>query len=100
MNAIRVLVVDASESTSDLLDIDVLQGGVRVVTERADSLAGVEEALRWFEPDLVLSELSLPGLDGMQTLSLVRRLCPTVPLVFVSDARDEKQALEALRDGA
>ncbi|HJV95380.1 MAG TPA: response regulator [Albitalea sp.] len=82
-----MLIIDTSEATADLLALDLLQGGVRFVTEQADSLAAVEEALRWFEPDLVLSEFALPELDGMQTLGLVRRLCPAVP--FVSTRRSE-----------
>jgi len=100
MNAIRVLVIDDEKSTSDLLALDMLQGGVRVVTERATSPGQIEEALQWFEPDLVLSEFELPELDGMQALEIVHRLRPGVPFVFVSNAGGEQQELEALRQGA
>ena len=100
MNAIRMLVIDSSESASDVLAPDMADGGVRVVTERADSLERIEDSLRWFEPDLVLSEFALPGLDGMQALRLVRSLRPAVPFVFVSDLPGEPQKLDALREGA
>lgn len=100
MNAIRVLVIDSSESASDTLALGMAQGGVRVVTERADSLERIEASLRWFEPDVVLSEFALPGLDGMQALRLVRGVHPAVPFVFVSDLPDEPQQLDALREGA
>ena len=100
MKAIRALVIDDAESPIDLLATDLPQGGARVVTEHTDTLRGVEEALQWFEPDLVLSEFALPELDGMQVLGVVRRLRPAVPFVFVSDARSEQQQLEALRAGA
>lgn len=100
MNAIRVLIIDTFDSIGDLLATDMLQVGMQVATERADSRAGIEEALQWFEPDLVLSEFGLPELDGMQTLGLVRRLRPAVPFIFISEKRGEQMELDALRQGA
>ena len=100
MNAIRVLVIDTSESTADLLATDLLQVGIKAVTERTDSRAGIEEGLQWFEPDLVLAEFGLPEIGGMETLELVRRLRPAIPFIFISQARAEQQELEALRQGA
>lgn len=100
MNPIRVLVVDTSESTGDLLATELVQVGIKAVTERADSRAGIEEGLQWFEPDLVLAEFGLPEIGGMETLELVRRLRPAIPFIFISQARAEQQELEALRQGA
>lgn len=100
MNAVRMLVIDSSESTSELLAMDLREDGIKLQTERADSRAGIEEALQWFEPDLVLSRFGLPELDGMQTLGLVHRIRPAVPFIFVADARVEPQELAALRQGA
>ena len=57
MNAIRMLVIDTSESTADLLTTDLLQVGIKAVTGSTDSRAGIEEGLQWFEPDLVLAEV-------------------------------------------
>lgn len=98
--AIRVLVLDSADTSAELLALDMLQGGTRVVTERAQTIEGLEEALQWFEPDLVLSEFALPGFDGLQALERVRQRRPGVPFVFVADARGEHVELDALRRGA
>ena len=97
---VRVLVIDTSESTADLLTIDMLRWGLKVVTECAHSRAGIEEALQWFEPDVAISEFGLPELDGTQTLKLVHQLRPEIPFIFVSDTHGEQQQLDALRQGA
>jgi CheY-like chemotaxis protein len=100
MKPIRVLLIDETDTRPDFLPLEGPQGGMRVLTEHASSPAAVEQALHWFKPDLVLSDFGLPGFDALQALELVRRLCPGVPFVFVSDTPNEAQALAALRHGA
>jgi PAS domain S-box-containing protein len=100
MKPIRVLMIAASDAPREMLPLDLLQGGVRIATEQADTAHLVEQALQWFQPDLVLSEAGVPALDGIEALQLVRRLRPELPFVFVSDRQSEQQQLDALRQGA
>lgn len=52
------------------------------------------------EPDLVLSDFSLPSFDGMEALEIVRQFHPNVPFLFVSGWLGEDAAIEALKQGA
>ncbi|MBM9499016.1 response regulator [Leptospira sp. 201903071] len=52
------------------------------------------------EPDLVLSDFSLPSFDGMEALEIVRKYHPNVPFLFVSGWLGEDAAIEALKQGA
>ncbi|PJZ52989.1 hybrid sensor histidine kinase/response regulator [Leptospira adleri] len=52
------------------------------------------------EPDLVLSDFSLPSFDGMEALEIVRKFHPNVPFLFVSGWLGEDAAIEALKQGA
>ncbi len=52
------------------------------------------------EPDLVLSDFSLPSFDGMEALEIVRKFHPHVPFLFVSGWLGEDAAIEALKQGA
>jgi chemotaxis response regulator CheB len=80
----RTLVVDDSEA--------FLRSAVRVVTEaKALRLAGVarsgEEAIRLLpelEPDLVLLDVHMPGLDGVQTAGTILRREPRTVVFLVS----------------
>lgn len=89
---------------------------MRRVVERSLRLAGVDvqqvleasegqEALHLMEntrPDLILSEISLQGMDGLELLRQVRATEATksVPLVFITDSAAETQVNEALQLGA
>jgi PAS domain S-box-containing protein len=50
--------------------------------------------------DLILSDYSLPGFDGLSALSVARRVCPETPFVFLSGTIGEERAVDALKRGA
>lgn len=99
MKAVRVLLIGAADATPRYLPLDLLPEGEDTLIEHAASAEAVELTLRWFEPDLVLSEFSVARLQGMQALDLLHRLSG-VPLVVVSDEHSEQLELDALRQGA
>jgi PAS domain S-box-containing protein len=100
MKLARVLLIDATEVTPRYLPSDLLRGGEKILIEHAASAQAIELTLRWFEPDVVLSEFSVAMLQEMQALDLLHRLRPGVPLVFISDEPNEQLELDALRHGA
>jgi two-component system chemotaxis response regulator CheY len=80
----RVLLVDDDASIRVLCSLN-LRAAEFEVTEAADGLHAFEEASR-HPPDLVLSDLHLPGLDGFALAEALRRHEATraVPVVFLS----------------
>jgi two-component system, cell cycle response regulator DivK len=102
MNAYRVLVVEDNERNLKLVR-DVLQYAGYQVVEATTGEQGVELA-KSLLPDLVLMDLQLPGIDGMEALQRIRgsRLTAHVPVVAVTafampDDRD--RAMNAGFDG-
>jgi diguanylate cyclase (GGDEF)-like protein/PAS domain S-box-containing protein len=65
-----------------------------------DSEPSFEQALREFAPDVILSDFSMPGFDGMAALALARELAPDTPFIFVSGTIGEEYAIRALKNGA
>ena len=63
-----------------------------------------EEALELLkggsEPDLVLLDLLMPGIDGLQTLEQVRQLRPSVKVIMLSCVTDTRKVVQAIRLGA
>jgi len=98
--AIRILLID---------DHSLFRSGVRlllqrqpdfeIVAEAADGLEGVKRA-KEFQPDVILLDLNMPGLSGLETLQLLVQDVPhsTVVILTVSEEADELS--QALRDGA
>ncbi len=95
----RVLVVDDNADIRQYV-AGLLADSCNVRTE-ADGLAGLETARSWV-PDLVLTDVMMPGLDGFELLSALRRDPRTVaiPVVMLSARGDEGATAEGLEAGA
>jgi len=100
MKSVRLMLIDAADATPRYLPLELLPEGPDTLVEHAASTREIELTLQWFEPDVVLSEYSVPVLREMQALELIHRLQPGVPLVLVEEQHSEELELEALRHGA
>src|SRR5215469_9481953 len=96
---VRVLIVDDNERwrrfiRRTLLAYDKLQ----VIGEVSDGLEAVEKAQQ-LQPDLILLDIGLPKLNGMEAARRIREVSPTSKILFVSENRAWELAEEALRVG-
>jgi len=66
----------------------------------ASSLAEAGEALQTGAIDIVLLDLTLPDVAGMETIRGMREFCDHTPVVILSGVNDEDLALRAVREGA
>ena len=56
--------------------------------------------MRQHEPDLLVTDLRMPGLDGFQLLELIRTGYPLIPVILITAYDSPETAEEALRKGA
>ncbi len=103
MSAGRVLVAEDDAALARILE-SLLSGAgfaVEVAPDGAAALARFEAALERGEaPDVVLSDLSMPGLDGLALLDRLRALEPELPVVLITAFASVDSAVAALRKGA
>jgi signal transduction histidine kinase len=97
---IRILLLEDSPTDAELVRYALRQGGLNFTLEHVDNKAAFVERLEATPPDLVLSDFSLPSLDGYEALALARERCPDVPLIFVTGTLGEEVAIETLKKGA
>jgi signal transduction histidine kinase len=97
---VRILLVEDSPEDAELTAGQLLEAGLEAEFERVDSQVALNLALARFKPDLVLSDLAMPGFSGYEALKAVSALQPPVPFIFVSGTMGEDTAVQALRDGA
>jgi DNA-binding NarL/FixJ family response regulator len=76
-----------------------LQDGIEVVGEAADGRQAVDEAER-LRPDVVLMDLLMPRLDGVEAMRELRSRVPGARAVVLTSFLDEERLLPALRAGA
>jgi DNA-binding NarL/FixJ family response regulator len=96
----RILVVDDAEDLRMLLRLRMeSRKGLHVVGEAADGVAAVELASE-LQPDLVLLDLAMPRMDGLEALPLIRAAVPGVRVVVLSGFNQSTLADKALEAGA
>jgi DNA-binding NarL/FixJ family response regulator len=97
---VRVLVVDdqrlVREGIASLLGI---QPGIAVVGTAADGKEAVESALT-HQPDVVLMDVRMPEMDGVDAVAVLRRRAPDCRVVMLTTFDDEEYVVQALRAGA
>ena len=95
----RILLVDDHPITRAALS-SLLEGhGFTVAGEAADGEEAIEAARR-LQPSLVLLDLSMPGLDGLQALPRIREAAPEAEVVVLTASGTEENLLAAIRAGA
>ncbi len=95
-----VLVVDDAEDLRMLLRARMESyNGLTVVGEAADGVAAVEMASE-LQPDLVLLDLAMPRMDGLEALPLIRAAVPGVRVIVLSGFNQSTLAQKALEAGA
>src|SRR6266446_6706203 len=99
-SVLRLLLTEDNPADAELELRELKRAGLRIAHRVADSEEGFVSALREFSPDVILSDFSMPGFDGMAALALARDLAPDTPFVFVSGTLGEEYAIRALRNGA
>jgi DNA-binding NarL/FixJ family response regulator len=99
--AIRVLLVDDQQLVrAGFRLILETEGDIEVAGEAADGRTGVELARR-LRPDVVLMDIRMPELDGVEATRLVAASGPSAPRVLILTTYDaDEYVVEALRAGA
>ena len=69
-----------------------------IVCEASDGLEAVQKAEE-FQPDLILLDISLPRLNGIEAAGSIRKVAPGTKILFVSENRDSDIAAAALDAG-
>jgi CheY-like chemotaxis protein len=98
--AIRVFLVDDVRELRLLLRLELEEDpGIEVVGEASDGHEGVEGVARE-QPDVVLLDLSMPNMDGLEAIPPMRESAPNARLVVLSGHQAGRVSLEALEQGA
>src|SRR5665213_3473706 len=100
IETLNILLVEDVESDAELVLFELKRAGLGYRSRRVDSETEFRSALEKFNPDLVVSDFSMPQFDGMTALEIVREAHPDIPFIFVSGTIGESVAVEALKAGA
>jgi len=96
---VRVLIADDHPLTREALGGLLLSNGFDVVGQAGDGAEAIERAGA-LHPDVVVLDLTMPGMDGLTALPRIREAAPESAVVVLTAAEDEASLLQAIRAGA
>jgi len=100
MSMVRVLIVD---------DHEIVREGLRTVLRQEKDVEVVGEAgdgerafamARSLSPDVVLMDLVMPGMDGLEALKRIRQACPHTQVVVLTNLASDQTVRDAIASGA
>ncbi|WP_410602969.1 response regulator [Amycolatopsis sp. lyj-90] len=98
--SVRVLVVDDQRLIRDgIASLLGIQPGIEVAGVAADGKEAVARVLA-LEPDVVLMDVRMPGMDGVEAAAILRHKAPGCRIVMLSTFDDDEYVVQALRAGA
>ena len=100
MTPVRILMADDHKLFIDGLGMLLQQhGGMEVVGAARDGLTAVKLAVE-LQPDIILMDISMPELNGIEATRKVLTDCPAIKVVMLSMHADRRYVVESLRAGA
>jgi excisionase family DNA binding protein len=93
----RILVVDDEQAVRDLLAKTLTMADYDV--DSAPDGASAIDRLRAIEYDLLITDLKMPGMDGLSVIREARRTAPDLPVIIITGYSTEASAIEAINLG-
>lgn len=95
---VRVLIVDDVADMRWALAELVRREGMEV--QEAEDGTGALQLIRLCSPDIVLLDVRMPGMNGLDTLREARKLCAGLPVILVTAYLEVREAIDAIKSGA
>ncbi|URD53327.1 response regulator [Chroococcidiopsis sp. CCNUC1] len=98
--SLKFLILEDSILDAELITALLAESEIECESIQVKTRSEFQVALERGGFDLILSDYSLPGFDGISALVMARQLCPDVPFIFVTATMGEEVAIETLKGGA
>lgn len=96
---LRILIADDQQLIRQGLAALLKPEDVQVVGEAEDGAGAIERALA-LKPDVVLMDVSMPGIDGVEATRRIKKAAPAIKVLILTVANCERRVAEALAAGA
>ncbi|MBI1288426.1 MAG: response regulator [Flavobacteriales bacterium] len=97
---ISILHIEDDEAYALLVELTLTEEYKNMKLVRVQAEKDLCHQLVTFDPDIILSDYSMPGFSGREALKICQALKPDIPFIFISGTIGEERAVEALKNGA
>ncbi|MBE9509500.1 MAG: response regulator [Bacteroidetes bacterium] len=99
MQNLKILIVDDVPDDAELVAVQLKQQGIKFSWKHVDNAQKLKNALTDEAWDVVITDYSMPGFDGIEALRIVNEYDEDLPVIMVSGTIGEDVAVEAMKKG-
>lgn len=99
-DSIKILFIEDVQADAEMIWREISKNNINFEKKLVENKKDYISALELFEPELIISDYSLPQFDGMSALLLKNELAPEVPFILVTGSINEEIAVELMKSGA
>jgi signal transduction histidine kinase len=96
---IKALILEDNTADADLLIRHLKKSGQSFVSKIVESRKLFEESLDTFDPDIILSDYSLPSFDAFSAFKIIKSKNLNIPFIIISGTIGEENAVMLIKDG-
>jgi len=96
---LKILIIEDNDSDADLLQRELKRNGFIFTAKVVETRESFEAALKNFNPNIILSDYSLPGFTGVVAFTIKQQMSPDTPFIIVSGTIGEEKSIELIKSG-
>jgi signal transduction histidine kinase len=100
LELVKILMLEDNEADAEMIQHQLSKDKLSCLFLVAENKESFLDALSGFEPDIILSDHSLPGFNSMDALAISRGLRPDIPFIIVTGTVSEEFAAGIIKLGA
>jgi PAS domain S-box-containing protein len=97
---LKILFIEDVQSDVELIWHELKENNISFSKLLVDNKVDYLNSLISFEPDLIISDFSLPQFDGMEALLIRNKTAPLIPFILVTESVNEEVAVDCMKAGA
>jgi PAS domain S-box-containing protein len=99
-DSIKILFIEDIKSDAELIWHQIKNENIQFTKRLVERKEDYLDALVSFNPDIIISDYSLPHFDGMQALLIKMEMAPGIPFILVTGSINERVAVDCMKAGA
>jgi len=97
---LRLLFAEDLETDQILTEREIKKAGIEFTSVRVETEKDFIYQLENFDPNIIISDYSMPEFDGMSALKIALKIKPNIPFIIVTGSMNEETAVECMKAGA
>ncbi len=97
---LKILILEDVSTDAELVEHELYKEKIEFSSKRVETKKDFLRELKYFTPDIIISDYRLPQFNGMEALELVKKLAPSIPFIICTGSMNEETAVECMKAGA